>query len=468
MNDLTIIELQRQMDHGELTAVMLTQYYLERINSYDQKFNSVFEVAEDALECARQLDQERVLTGKRSMLHGIPILLKDNINSAGHGLHTTAGSIVLKDVYSPYNATVVEKLEAAGAIVLGKVNLSEFANFISNDSPNGYSALSGQVKNPYGPFDVGGSSSGSGVSVALDFCQVAIGTETSGSIISPAASNSVVGVKPTVGLISRHGIVPISWTQDTAGPMARNVVDAAITLKVMCGPDEKDPITTRHKSATDYLSHLVPDALKGVRIGLPMSFSEDYKEDQILTFQKAVEELKTLGAVIVEVEIDKAAYCINWDLLYYEFPKAIESYLNTLGHIAPVHTLKEIVSFNLEDLKVRVPYDQEVFERCLKIADCYEQDYKKELENSVAYGKEIDRVLDQHQLEALIFPDTEGADIAARVGYPSVTVPAGYTSNNQPVGLTFTSKSFTESTLLAYAYAYEKAYPKRKAPLLEE
>lgn len=469
MINYNILQLQDLMDKNELSSEELTKFYINRIIKYNKEYNAVLEVNTDALNEAKKLDEERMISGKKSLLHGIPVLLKDNINIENNKkLHTTAGSIVLKDLYSNYDAFIVKKLKEAGAVILGKANLSEFANFISDASPNGFSALGGQVKNPYGNFDVGGSSSGSGAAVALGLCQVAIGTETSGSIISPASSNSVVGVKPTVGLVSRYGIVPISWTQDIPGPLTRNVIDSAITLNIIRGKDVKDESTKYldESRLPNYTEVLNKAAFNNARIGVPRAqFIEDLDEQTLKVYESALNSLKELGAELIDVEIKTESLNINWDVLYYEFPIALNEYLNTLGNLAPVTTLEEIVNFNKENINERVPYDQKVFEKSLEMQKDYGTKYSEELKNSVQYGKAIDKAIEENNLDVLVFANTAGADIAARAGYPSVTVPAGYTIEYKPVGLTFTSTSFTEDKLLSYAYSYESAYNKRKNPL---
>ena len=469
MENLNIPQLQQLIDEDKLSSVQLTKHYLKRIRKYNKEFNAVLEINEDAVNLASELDEERKVSGRRSLIHGIPVLLKDNINVGNKKLHTTAGAIVLKDLYPSYDAFIVKKLREAGAVILGKTNLSEFANFISEASPNGFSALGGQVKNPYGNFDVGGSSSGSGVAAAMGLCQVTIGTETSGSILSPASRNSVVGVKPTVGLVSRYGIIPISWTQDIAGPITRNVIDAAITLSIISGKDFNDKTTyeVEEKQIPNYLAQLDENSIKGISIGIPeCNYNGDVDEETLEIFNEAIKDLEKLGAKISKVNINQEKHNITGDVLFFEFPKALAEYFKTLGELAPVSTLKEIVNFNQENLKERVPYDQRLFERSLLMEKDFDEKYDIALKNSINYGKEIDVVMEDNNLDLLVFVNTSGADIAARVGYPSVTVPAGYTKSNKPVGLTFTSIAFTEEKLLSYAYAYECAYNKRKNPLL--
>ena len=297
-------------------------------------------------------------------------------------------------------------------------------------------------------------------------CYCSHPTGLSSSILSPASSNSVVGVKPTVGLVSRYGIIPLTWTQDIAGPITRNVIDSAIALNIISGKDINDNTTDalNEREIPNYLELLQKDSLKGVSIGIPKNNYNDEDEETIDVFIEAIKDLEKLGAKIVEVNIHEEKHDVNCDVLYYEFPKALKDYFKTLGNLAPVNTLKEIVEFNNENLKERVPYDQKVFERCLKLENDFDEKYELTLKNSINYGKEIDATMKDNNLDVLLFINWKGADIAARVGYPSVTVPAGYTKSNMPVGITFTSLKFTEDKLLSYAYAYECAYNKRKNP----
>ncbi|PKM96288.1 MAG: amidase [Firmicutes bacterium HGW-Firmicutes-1] len=458
MKDFNILELQEQMQIGTLSATKLTQYYIDRIHQYDHLYNSVFEINSDALSIALELDEERRERGRRSLLHGIPILLKDNINADFDGkLRTTAGALILENLYANYDATIVKKLKEAGAIIIGKTNLTEFANIITDHMPAGFSTLGGQVKNPYGNFDVGGSSSGSGVAIAMDFCTVAIGTETSGSIIDPASCNGIIGVKPTVGVASRYGIIPISWTQDVPGPMSRNIIDAAIVLDIMKGEDHWDASTQLKHSLPNYLHSLEGASLIGVKLGLPQGeFIKNVKTEKLEMFYKAVAKFEELGATVIEVKINNSPHNINKDVLFYEFPIALKKYFESLGEIAPVKTLEEIVQFNNENTQVRAPYGQTIFERCLALQKDYEEKYQQALSDSIKYGKELEAVIDQSNLDALLFVGSEGVGIAAKAGYPSVTLPGGYAKENEPVGITLTGKSFTEDKLLGYANTFEK------------
>ncbi len=458
MKDFNIIELQEQMDNNSLSALKLTQYYMDRIKKYDHQYNSVFEVNEAAINIAQELDEERRVKGKRSLLHGISILLKDNINADFQGkLRTTAGAMIFKDLYVNYDATIVAKLKEAGAIILGKTNLTEFANVMTDQSPKGFSALGGQVKSPYGDFDVGGSSSGSGVAMAMDFCTVAIGTETSGSIIDPAGCNGVVGVKPTIGVASRYGIIPISWTQDVPGPMSRNITDAAIVLDIIKGADLSDSITELKHQLPNYLMSLDGASLKGIKLGFPKGkFLKAVKQEKLEIFYRAISILVELGASVIEVKMANDPHNLKKDVMYYEFPIALNRYLESLGHTAPIKTLEEIIKFNNENLKERAPYGQTIFEKCIKFKESFKEKYQQELNNSVQASKEIDDVIDQNNLDALLFVGSEAVGIPAKGGYPSITFPGGFTKENEPVGITLTGKKFSEDKLLGYGYEFEK------------
>lgn len=460
MKDYNILELQEQMEVGSLSAVNLTQYYLDRIKEFDYKYNSVFEINGDAKRIALELDEERAITGRRSLIHGIPILLKDNINADCQGkLRTTAGAAILKDLYVNYDATIVKKLKEAGAIILGKTNLTEFANFMTDSMPAGFSALGGQVKNPYGNFDVGGSSSGSGVAVAMDFCTVAIGTETSGSIIDPASCNGIVGVKPSVGVVSMYGIIPISWTQDVAGPMCRNMIDAAIVLDIIKGEDHWDASTQINHSLPNYLMSLEGVSLKGVRLGLPQGeFIKSVAPEKLEIFYQTVTKLEALGAKVIDIHMNNGPHNLNKDVLFYEFPIALKKYFESLDDIAPIKTLEEIIQFNSENMQERAPYGQTIFQKCIELQKDFNEKYQQELNNSIKYGRDIDTVMTQNNLDALLFVGSEGVGIAAKAGYPSVTFPGGLTKQNEPVGITLTGKKFSEDKLLGYAYTYEKKH----------
>ena len=451
MLNLSIDELQEKVMTGELTYEALTIYYLERIKAYNDQVNAVSELNPNALESARALDQEFKAKGLRSSLHGIPVMIKDNINIASDGFHTTAGAYAFEDMVSTYDAFIVTKLKEAGAIILGKTNLTEFANFISDTSPNGYSALKGQVKNPYGQYDVGGSSSGSGVAVACGFCQVAIGTETSGSIISPASSNSVIGLKPSVGLVSRHGIIPISGSQDIPGPMGRHIGDVRHLQSVIEGFDVKDATTKvvlQQEART--LTSSQPLELKKLRLGI-YEGDGDRLDGASLIFDEAIKVVKSYGALTEVVNFDPEVFNVNWDVLYYEFSGAMKAYLATMTKSTPLTSLEDIVSFNQRNPDKYIPYDQKQFITSLEKEKTYKNQYEKVLRDSYQYGQLIDRWLEAYGLDVICYVNCDGTDIGARNGHPSLTFPIGYTSDGQPVGFTMTGPLYSEPLLLALA-----------------
>lgn len=479
MIEATINELQDKMDHGELTAKELVYFYLKRVANYDKKgvaINSVLEINPDAVHIAEVLDLERQEKGPRSLLHGIPVIVKDNIDTHDK-MHTSAGSVALAGSYAKADAFFVKKLRDAGAIILGKANMTEWANFISDHMTSGYSSRGGQVLNPYGPgkFDVGGSSSGSGASVASNFTVVAIGTETSGSILSPASANGIVGIKPTVGLISRTGVIPISFSQDTAGPMARTVKDAAILLNVLAGHDEADPITSvgEKEKPEDYTKFLEKEGLKGARIGVPRErFFEEFPEVPRAVIDEAIQKLTELGAEVIDpVVIPKADAEENIDVMVHEFKPALNAYLGQLDATVPIHSLEDAMVYNLKHSDVALKYGQAMFEMSERTSGSLtESDYVEsrlaDLDYACSNG--IDKVMADHNLDALVFPNNYGAGIAAKAGYPSITVPAGYSTEGEPVGLTFTAKAYSEPQLIKFAYAFEQATKHRKAPNLDE
>ncbi len=476
--EASIKEIQVALTNHQITSFELVQYYLERIALYDQngpKINSVLEINPDALDIASTLDQERKLKGPRGPLHGIPVLLKDNIDTQDK-MHTSAGTLSLANSYAKEDAFLVKQLRNAGAIILGKANLTEFANFMTENMPNGYSSRGGQVLNPYGPgkFDVGGSSSGPGAAVAADLTPVAIGTETSGSILSPASSNSIVGIKPTVGLISRSGIIPIAHSQDTAGPMTKTVEDAAILLGALTGVDEKDPITGTSigNAYTDYTPFLNRAGLKGARIGIARAKVFDWmNEEQLEIINRAINELEREGAIIIDpITIPSINEEWDYNVLYYEFKSDLNYYLSQLDEKVPVHSLKEVIEFNKQNEEAALKYGQTILIQSVETSGRlteteYIQSRLRDLELSREKG--IDYVMKEHQLDAIVFPANFGAGIAAKAGYPSVTVPAGYTNEGEPFGITFSGLAYSEPTLIKIAYAYEQASLHRIPPKLD-
>jgi amidase len=475
--EATINQLQAAMMEGRLTAKELVLFYLQRIASYDKngpKINAILEVNPDAVHIAEALDAERAAKGPRGPLHGIPVLLKDNIDT-GDNMHTSAGSLALADSYAAEDSFVAKRLRNAGAVILGKTNLTEFANFVSENMPNGYSSRGGQVLNPYGPgiFDVEGSSSGSAAAVAANFAAAAIGTETSGSILSPSSANSIVGIKPTVGLISRTGIIPIAFSQDTAGPMARTVADAALLLGVLTGYDEADPATggSVGRAHTDYTPFLDPNGLRGARIGIarPVYFDQ-LRDDQAALMNAAIEVLRREGAVVFDpVAIPTATE--KWDntVLLYEFKPALNAYLSRLPAHWPIRSLRDVIRFNRQYREEALRYGQKMLEKAEETSGTltepvYLQTRASDLQKSQAEG--IDNVMRAHRLDALLFPACLGADIAAKAGYPSITVPGGYTPEGEPLGVTFTGMAYSEPTLIRIAYAFEQATNHRVPPPL--
>ena len=481
--DATIHDIQAWLNQGEVTSVQLVLLYLERIARFDRsgpRLNSFLEVNPDAYQTAQALDQERSLRGPRGPLHGIPVVLKDNIATKDK-MHTSAGSLAMRAVYAPADSWVAERLRAVGAIILGKANLTEWANFMTDHMPNGYSSRGGQTLNPYGPgtIDTGGSSAGSGVAVAAGLAAFAIGTETSGSILSPSSQNSLVGIKPSVGLISRFGIVPVSSSQDTAGPMCRTVYDAALALGALTGVDPRDPVTGASEGlyAVDYTLGLTKDGLAGVRLGLPRRDYLDRLSDwQTSLMDRAVADLTRLGATVVDpTDIPSSAETSDelrdFAVLVYEFKASLNAYLNWLGASSPVTTLADVIAYNDAHREECLKYGQTWMLAAQETSGTLtEPEYLEARARDLllATTQGIDRVMAEHRLDAVLFPANLGAGIAAQAGYPSITVPAGYSPDGQPMGLTFTAKAFEEAKLIRLAYAYEQATQYRQAPVLND
>jgi len=475
IEEATIIELQKALEDGSITSKDLVLLYLERIAKYDKngpRINSVLEINPDVIHIAEALDYERKTSGSRSMLHGIPVLIKDNIDTNDR-MHTSAGSLALANSYAQEDAFIVKKLRESGAIILGKSNMTEFANFMTEGMPSGYSSRGGQVLNPYGPnkFCPGGSSAGSGASVSSNFCTCAIGTETSGSILSPSAENSIVGIKPTLGLISRSGIIPIAHSQDTAGPMARTVSDAAILLGAITGVDHNDPVTlaSKEKSYKDYTQFLDSNGLKGATIGIPRDYYyEKLSEDEMAIMNEAIEVLKTLGANIIDpVNIETARQFESYNVLTYEFKSDMNYYLSKLDPKSSIKTLGDIIVFNSRTPSQTLKYGQSILIESENTSGTltepeYINDKIKDLH--LSRDKGIDATMEKFNLDAILFPSTAGCDIAARAGYPSITVPGGYLNDGLPFGITFTAKAYSEPTLIKFAYSYEQATKKRVSP----
>lgn len=474
IEEMTISDMMSYLDNGKLTSAQLVQMYLERIAKYDRKgpgLNSVLEINPDALHIAEAMDYERKYKGKRGALHGIPIIIKDNINT-GDKMHTSAGSLALSNSYAKDDASLVKRLRNAGAIILGKANMTEFANFMAENMPSGYSSRGGQVINPYDASKTpSGSSSGSAVAVAASLCAAAVGTETDGSILSPSRANCIVGIKPTVGLISREGIIPISNSQDTAGPMARTVTDAAILLGVMAGVDDKDPATWKSErfSYADYTQFLKENSITGLRVGVCKSNYNKFTGEERNILNEAVQVLSTQGAEAIEQDkINDSLINEDSSVLFHEFKNGINYYLSTLGSRTEIHTLEDIIAFNNGHADAALKYGQKILELSQQTSgtladEKYICDRLRNLQDIAKDG--IDKAMDELKLDALIF--LEGTSIAAVSGYPSIIVPAGFSSDGTSYGITFIGRAFSEPAILRLAYAYEQAAQKRIPPKLD-
>lgn len=485
--EITIAELQDGMRSGQLTSRSITERYIASIETIDRQgpaLRSVIQLNPDALAIAEALDRERKEKGSRGPMHGIPVLIKDNIDTADK-MATTAGSLALVGWNPPADAFLVRQLRRAGAVILGKTNLSEWANIRSNRSTSGWSGRGGLTRNPYAlDRNTSGSSSGSAVAVSANLCAVAVGTETDGSIVSPSSVNGIVGIKPTVGLISRSGIIPISHTQDTAGPMARTVRDAAILLGVLAGRDVEDRATAGIRQIADYTQSLDPMGLRGARIGVVRKYSGFHREvDSVLN--NALKILKQQGAVLVDPadiatigKFDDAEFTV----LLYELKADLNAYLARLGPDAPVRSLREIIEFNERNNTLEMPYfGQETFLKSEAKGPLTSKEYVDALIacQNMARRDGIDAVMDKHRLDALVAPTESpawltdlidgdhyigGSSTAAAVaGYPGVTVPAGFVFG-LPVGISFFGRPWTEPILTKLAYAYEQATRHRKMP----
>jgi amidase len=489
IEESSVSELQAAMKSGAETSASLVRWYLKRIEKIDRRgptLRSVIEVNPDALAIARALDGERRAKGPRGPLHGIPVLIKDNIDTHDR-MTTTAGSLALLGSIAPRDSFVAEKLRQAGAVILGKSNLSEWANFRGANSTSGWSGRGGQTKNPYAlDRNPSGSSSGSAVAVSANLCAVAVGTETDGSLISPAAVCGIVSMKPTVGLISRSGIIPISRSQDTAGPMARNVSDAAILLGALAGIDPRDETTlaSRGKTSADYTQFLDPNGLKGARIGVARKYFDSAGLSRKL-LEAALDDVKRLGATVIDPADDKTLGDFGEDegtVLSYEFKAGINEYLAALGPNAPARTLHDLIQFNERnrDKELRW-FGQEEFLRAEKRGPLTDLDYRQALarcrRKSRAEG--IDAAMSRHDLDAIVAPaggpagvtdfiygdrDVGGSSTPAAVaGYPNITVPAGDILG-MPVGISFFGRAYSEPILLKVAFAFEQGTRRRRAP----
>lgn len=516
LDHASMSDIAQALTNGHVTASALVKGYLVRIAAYDRdgpKLNAVRALNPDALATAGKLDA--IKPSAERPLAGIPILVKDNI-ATGNELPTTAGSLALEGAHARADATAVKLLRDAGAVILGKANLTEFSNMLAVDMPAGYSSLGGQVKNPYAPTLVddhgipvvppGGSSAGSAVAVAAGLCAASIGTETSGSLLFPASQNGLVTVKPTVGLISRAGIVPIAHSQDTAGPMTRTVRDAALLLNVLAAKDPLDPATARQRRPADYTAGLTPDAMKGARIGVPSDptdpLNDGYYGKLPTGWAKAMHEaitvLQDLGAVIVRGNMPTLGWIggpgttmavLNRNPLsrhkgtvarppvvfLYELKHDLDLYLKEWATNTDIKTMADIVAFNAANAERALRFGQDHFLAAETTrGDLSEREYKsaRAMDLLSARTRGMDAYMNQHELDAVLFPGTMGASIAAKAGYPSVMVPAGFISGtadgedtpDYPLGITFAGHAWSEHRLLRLAFAYEHASTMRKPP----
>jgi amidase len=489
LEEVTILDLQKRMVSGQDSARSLTEKYTARIEALDRRgpeLRAVLEINPDAIEIAEKLDQERKAGRVRGPLHGIPILVKDNIGTADR-MTTTAGSLALEGSIPSSDSFVAKMLREAGAVILGKTNLSEWANFRSTHSSSGWSARGGQCRNPYAlDRNPSGSSSGSGVATAANLCAASIGTETDGSIVSPSNNCSLVGIKPTLGLASRSGIIPIAHSQDTPGPMCRTVADAAILLTAISGTDPADPATKEStaKGTRNFVKLLDPKGLEGARIGVPRKifFGSSAPADRIV--ERAIADMKRLGAVIIDpadVENADGFEKSELEVLLYEFKADLNQYLAALPG-ARARTLKDLIDFNEKNREKEMPYfGQEIFVKAEAKGPLTEKAYRDALETDLRLSRKegIDRTMDKHRLDAIVAPtsgpptliDLVNGDygvngsstVPAVAGYPHITVPAGH-DFGLPVGISFFGRPWSEPTLIKIAYAYEQATKHRRPP----
>ena len=489
LEEASISALAEKMQHGEMTSHAIVQMYLDRIAAVDKSgpaLNAVIELNPDALAIADQLDAERKNGKVRGPLHGIPVLIKDNFDTADK-MHTSAGSLALAASIPAQDSTVAAKLRAAGAVMLGKTNLSEWANFRSAHSTSGWSARGGQTKNPYAlDRNPCGSSSGTGAAIAASLAAAGIGSETDGSVVCPSATNGLVGIKPTLGLVSRAGIVPIAHSQDTAGPMARSVTDAAVLLNAIAGADVRDSASAAaEKHRADFTKALDANGLKGARIGVVRKLA-GFSPNVDAIFDANIATLKAAGATIVDpVELPNQGKYDDAELvvLEFEFKHDLDAYLGGLPASANApRSLKDLIAFNERERAREMPwFGQDLFEQSLKRGNLADKDYTAALAKSkrLAGVQGIDAALRKGKLDALIAPTggpawttdwvngdhTVGGSStpAAVAGYPDVTVPAGFV-HGLPVGLSFFAGAWSDATLIRYAYAFEQATHARKAP----
>lgn len=489
LTEKTVAELAASMQKGELSSEAITNWYLARIKAIDPKINSMIEVNPDALSIARQRDKERRLKNIKGPLHGIPFVIKDNIDTADK-MKTTAGSLALVDAPTPAkDAFIVERLREAGAVLLGKTNLSEWANFRDNDSSSGWSGRGRQTRNPYildrNPC---GSSSGTGAAIAANLAAIGIGTETDGSIVCPASINGLVGLKPTVGLVSRSGIIPIAASQDTAGPMTRSVADAAFLLDILDAADPGDPATTaagKRRERSSYTSSLQKDGLRGARVGVARDFWGRNAVVDTVT-DAALDAMKKAGAELIDVKFPNLRKFGDAEflLLQYEFKDGLEKYLRGRG--SKYKTLDDLIKFNNDNAAREMPYfKQSIFESSAKKGPLTDKEYLDALETCRKYSREegIDKAINDNKLDAIVAPSNAptwmidlvsgdcgsgyvgSSSLAAVAGYPNITVPAGF-ARELPIGISFFGRAYSEHILIKIAYSFEQATKARRIPKL--
>lgn len=487
LEEITITELQNGYKNKEYSISDVVSAYSRRINELDLNgpgLNSIIEINPDALKIAEELDKELAAGKTRGPLHGIPVILKDNIDTKDN-MATTAGATALMNSFAKEDSYIAKKLREAGAVIIAKSNLSEWANFRSYVSSSGWSGIGGQTKNPYvldrNPC---GSSSGSGVAVSANLCVVAIGTETDGSIVCPSNNNGIIGIKPTVGLLSRSGVIPISFTQDTPGPMSRTVEDAVICLGAMTGIDPKDSKTLASEGnfLTDYTKYLKPDGLNGKRIGI-IKNSGGFSEKVDTLMIHAIKYMATQGATLIEVESapGRPSEDAELQVLLYEFKDGLNKYLAGLDESSPVRNLKDLIEFNKKDTIELKYFGQKIFIDAEKKGDLNSPEYLKALKFMLKATREngIDKLMSTNHLDALIAPTGSPAwktdllngdhyiggnsSLAAIAGYPSITVPMGFIGE-LPVGISFFGRAWSEPVLIEIAYSYEQGTMHRRAP----
>ena len=487
LEEISITQMQQDYRQGKYTITDVVEEYLERIAAIDQKgpqLNSIIKINPDALKIAEELDKEMAAGNIRGPMHGIPVILKDNIDTHDK-MPTTAGSLALKNSFPQKDSWLAKKLKEAGAIIIAKSNMSEWANFRADFSSSGWSGVGGQTKNPYvldrNPC---GSSSGSGVAVSANLCALAFGTETNGSIVCPANNNGIVGLKPTVGLISRSGIIPISFTQDTPGPMGRNVEDVAICLGLLVGIDPADSKTLGSEGfyQTDYTPFLIPDGLRGKRIGLLTNvMGYHHKVDTLI--QQSVAFLESQGAEVIEIEFpgNRSYGQASFQVMLYEFKDGLNKYFASLGNDVPVKNLNDLIEFNKSDSIELRYFDQKLIEMAQEKGDLESAEYKEALTTMLKATREqgIDQLMNEHELNAIMAPTGSPAwktdlvngdnfmggssSYAAIAGYPNITVPMGFI-DELPVGVSFFGKAWSEPVLLEIAYGFEQGTKHRRAP----